>query len=315
MIKKICFILLFSMLLISCDDGNDGEVANGPLPQVFIFPGEQEERLISQETIIQDNCDGTAVTSQTVEKSHTVLYTLELGSEITVTADGSAGIPGVGKVGVGVEIAGHYQVGYGQSETISRAQTVSAAPDSHIQQTIQHFEIWETGEVLIVAGNVNQRFPYKFRRDFSIKPSELNNIACPGTATNIAPPDEITPSPTPQVSINEVASSPAPQVPTKQKTVVTQGGITETYTMNLENNEILVGHADRFKDIYGCVAYLVVGPGNFEFSLTSGLWDLWSNVPPEQYETLLVEQGNVLTNQYNCIPVKYVRCDSQGCQQ
>jgi hypothetical protein len=152
--------------------------AQGPQPQIFVFPGLQEERLISQEVIDLLNCTGNAESALEVTRSHSVLYTLELGHEITVSADGRAGIPGIGEVGVGTAVAANYRVGYGRSETVSRSQTVAAAPVSHLRHTIQQFEIWETGELLIVAGEISQRLPYSFRRDFSIKAVAPANIVC-----------------------------------------------------------------------------------------------------------------------------------------
>lgn len=186
MFKKAFLISLLLLFVVGCtSSGGSEEVAQGPQPQIFVFPGPQEERLISQEVIDLLNCTGNAETSQTVTRAHTVLYTLELGLEITVSADGRAGIPGIGEVGVGAAVATNYQVGYGRSETVSRSQTVAAAPGSHIQHTIQQFEVWETGEVLIVAGDTNRRLPYSFRRDFSIKAVAPANIGCPGGASSL----------------------------------------------------------------------------------------------------------------------------------
>jgi hypothetical protein len=193
MSKKMFLVSLLFLFVVGCSSSGDSEeVAQGPLPQVFVFPGPQEERLISQEIIDLPNCTGNAESSQEVTRAHTVLYTLELGREITVSADGRAGVPGIGEVGVGVAVATEYRVGYGRSETVSRAQTVRAAPESHMQHTIQQFEVWETGEVLIVAGEINQRLPYSFRRDFSIKAVAPANLGCfpDGIATPESPPDE-----------------------------------------------------------------------------------------------------------------------------
>jgi hypothetical protein len=186
MFKKVFLISLMLLFVVGCSsNGGSEEMAQGPAPQVFVFPGLQEERLISQEVVDLPNCTGNAESSQEVTRAHTVLYTLELGLEITVSADGRAGIPGIGEVGVGAAVATNYQVGYGRSETVSRSQRVAAAPASHMQHTIQQFEIWETGEVLIVTGDTNQRLPYSFRRDFSIEAVAPANIGCPG---NPSPP-------------------------------------------------------------------------------------------------------------------------------
>ncbi|KAA3654877.1 MAG: hypothetical protein DWQ04_33990 [Chloroflexi bacterium] len=189
MCKKAGFILLLIIFIIGCN-GNGPEVAEAPNAQIVVVPQDQEKRLISEEDIDQDNCDGTAETTQTIEKIHTILYTLELGGGITVNAEGKAGVPGIGEVGLGTEVASQYQVGYGRSEAISRSLTVGAAPNSHVLHTIRQFEIWETGEIVIVAGEINQQIPYSFRRDFSIELVPPANIGCPGSSADIPQPKE-----------------------------------------------------------------------------------------------------------------------------
>ncbi len=94
------------MLLVACaPSSGEPPIGQAPTPEVFVFPGPTEKILLSTEDIPQNNCDGSAEKSDTVEKSHTVLRTLELGTGITVDAGGQAGIPGVGQVGVGVAVA------------------------------------------------------------------------------------------------------------------------------------------------------------------------------------------------------------------
>ena len=149
--------------------------------QVFVFPGETEKRLISEEKIVQNNCDGAAETSQTLTRQQTVQYTIEVGAGLTVSAEGKVGVPSVGEVGVGAEVATHYRVGYGRQETVSRSVTVATPAGYHIQHTIQQFEVWETGELLIIAGEQNQRLPYSFRRDFSIEAVAPANLSCQST--------------------------------------------------------------------------------------------------------------------------------------
>lgn len=178
--RYLDFLFLTILLFMIAACGSDTESATTPVagvvPRVFVFPSGTDKRLISDERILQNNCDGTAEMSQTVTRQHTVQYTMEIGTGLTVSAEGKVGVPGVGEVGVGTEVAAHYKVGYGRQETVSRSQTVAAAPNSHIQHTIQQFEIWETGEVLIVVGDQNQRLPYSFRRDFSIEAIAPANV-------------------------------------------------------------------------------------------------------------------------------------------
>lgn len=96
------YLLMVLILVTACTSTEtEGEPVSVANVQVFVFPGETEKRLISDEDIVQDNCDGSAETSQTVTRQHIVQYTLEVGSELTVNADGNVGIPKIGEVRLG----------------------------------------------------------------------------------------------------------------------------------------------------------------------------------------------------------------------
>lgn len=99
----------------------------------------------------------------------------------------------------------------------------------------------------------------------------------------------------------------AATAPLKVETEVTMGGVRKTYNLRLNDGELLVGHADKFQGYSRCVAFLIVGPGSFEFWVESGLWDRWINTTPESYQPLLQEQIDTLVNKYQCTPVKTVR--------
>mgnify|MGYP003374616357 CR=1 FL=1 len=72
--RFVLMALLVIMLLAVACTPTAGET--GIAPEIFITPGPTETILISQEEIPQNNCDGGAVTSQTVERSYTcLLYT------------------------------------------------------------------------------------------------------------------------------------------------------------------------------------------------------------------------------------------------
>ena len=89
----------------------------------------------------------------------------------------------------------------------------------------------------------------------------------------------------------------------------TGGGVRATYSVNLSEREIIIGHADKFQGSVGCVAFLIVGPGNFDFWVESGIWYKWENTSPSLNESLLQEQVNILVDKYNCnrSSVKIVR--------
>lgn len=196
--RVVCVVLLLVVLLaVACrpttpEPGIEDGLSPTPPAQaasagVSVLPGPTEKILISTEDIPQPNCEGSAEKSDTVERSHTVLRTLDLGTQITVDANGQAGIPGVGQVGVGVAVASFYQVSYGSQDTVTRSVTVKAKEGTSILHTIRQYEIWETGEVLITAGGVNQSIPYRFRKDFSMETLEPANVGCPGQGVQLPP--------------------------------------------------------------------------------------------------------------------------------
>jgi len=157
----------------------------GLAPEIFITPGPPETILLSNEEIMQDNCNGGAMMSQTVERSYTVSRTLELGAAISVDAGGRAGIPGVGEVGVGAAVASHYNVSYGSEETVTRSVTVATEKGQHILHTVRQNMLWETG-TLVVAGATDP-IPYRFRKDFSMEELPPANLGCPGGAQPVDP--------------------------------------------------------------------------------------------------------------------------------
>ncbi len=113
------------------------------------------------------------------------------------------------------------------------------------------------------------------------------------------PPTTTRLPPTP-VPIAPTAIPTPTRMPQKVDTQLTGGGITQSYTVDLANGEILVGHAGNisfargiYPQDYDAVAYLIVGPGRFKFEVFSGLWDKWVNSSSGLYKQLLQEQYNV----------------------
>jgi len=175
--RRIVLIVLLPILilLVACAPG---AVEPGIAPEIFITPGPTETILLSNEEIMQDNCNGGAMMSQTVERSYTVSRIVELGAAITVDAGGRAGIPGVGEVGVGAAVASHYNVSYGSEERVARQVMVATEKGQHILHTIRQYELWETG-TLTIAGATDP-IPYRFRKDFSMETLPPANLGCPG---------------------------------------------------------------------------------------------------------------------------------------
>jgi len=121
------------------------------------------------------------------------------------------------------------------------------------------------------------------------------------------PPPTIVANPTYVPTVSQPPVVPPGIAMQKVETQATGNGVRKTYTITLSEREIIVGHADKFQGYSPCVSFLIVGPGNFEFWVESGIWDYWTNVTPQMYESLLQEQVDILVNKYNCTPVRRVR--------
>lgn len=80
----------------------------------------------------------------------------------------------------------------------------------------------------------------------------------------------------------------------------TGGGIERSYSKDLNDGEIIIGHSSNvsfakgaYQKDYWAVSFLIVGPGHFDFRVYSGLWDKWTGISQERYKPLLQEQFNV----------------------
>ena len=198
--RWLSLLLFIAPFVAACDSPLPPAptVPIGIIPGILIRPTGNEQRLITEDSIPQNNCDGSGEMTQSVEREHRILYTIQLGGDITVDAEGKASIQGIGEVSIGAAVASHYRVGYGREETVRRTVTARAASGSHIQHTIRQYEIWETGELIITAAGAEQSIPYSFRRDFTLEQLPSANVGCPGQAAaappTTVPPDAVLPA-------------------------------------------------------------------------------------------------------------------------
>jgi hypothetical protein len=320
--KKSFRYLILPLLLITLVAGCGGpsqpltETAQVVVPRVEVFPSKAppEKRTVSTETIPQNNCGGSTDISNTIEHSRSNVYELDLGEGISVNVSGDADIPDVGKVRVGAEVAAQYGVTYGQAESLSRSLTVSAKAGTNIQHTLQQVEYWETGELIIVAGEKILRYPYSFRKDFDIELVESENVGCPltsnptptqtpvpptATATHMPVPPTATATNTP----GSLAPTPTPTATPPSTghialTIYLRGTLTETGFAALSGDQPNGGMIYKEgKFVYGEAAVQIgdtvyhfdkpeVGPGEPE-----QLPDPW-RVEFEFAEALLVHTGN-----------------------
>jgi hypothetical protein len=202
--KKLVYLLLALLVLpsflVACggggvtpeDPGNGGDVGPSPSPSVEVIPSDQpaEKKELATRQIEIDNCMGTGEKSYNIEESQTINYTLDMGTNISVNASGSAQIPQFGQIEVGAAVSRQYGVGYGNSITARRGHTERVAIGTAETLAYRIIEYWETGTVRISNALSTETYPYNFRTGFDIEivdtiPGECSNLP---TATLPATP-------------------------------------------------------------------------------------------------------------------------------
>jgi hypothetical protein len=210
--KLMFFSAVLLVLLISgCLPSGPTQVVEQPeAPQVdvrVIPSGEPLVRVVQSEKIVQPNCGGTLEVENVVERSRTIIHTVELEGSVEVNAQGEVGLLGTG-VKVGAAIAAQYGQSYGTEDTLTRAITVKAKEGTNMEHTIQQVEIWQLGTVEITIGDQQFTYPYHFRNDFGVELVTSQNIGCPPsegvpstpTTTPTTPPTEFVPILTPTLT-------------------------------------------------------------------------------------------------------------------
>jgi serine/threonine protein kinase len=103
-----------------------------------------------------------------------------------------------------------------------------------------------------------------------------------------------------------VIQIPQPQQPIKVTDVPVTEGATESFSVDLGDNEVVVGEGWMFNnetnDNRGCIAFLMTGPNHYDFAVTAGHWYRYENVTnASQAENLLNERITYLVNDAGCV--------------
>lgn len=182
----LLLLLLVITLVIGCSTAPQPTSQAQPKAKIEVILSNKprEKRAIGPaETILQPNCGGSSSVSNQIERSHAIIYSMDVSGQVALSADGSLGIPGIGSVQVGTEVAARYGVTYGEEQRVSRSLTVSAKEGTNMLHTIQQYEYWETGEIIISVSDQSLRLPYSFRRDFGIELLNSRNEGnCPSNS-------------------------------------------------------------------------------------------------------------------------------------
>jgi hypothetical protein len=175
--------------------GPGGEVRPTPIPSIDVIPSDQpaEKKELPIRQIPLDNCNGVGERSYNIGESQTISYTLDMGTNISVNASGSAQIPQFGQIQVGAEVSRQYGVVYGSSTTAIRNHTERIPVGTTETLTYRIIEYWETGAVRISNTVSTGTYPYKFRTSFDIKIVKTTPGKCPNLPTD-TPPATLTPT-------------------------------------------------------------------------------------------------------------------------
>jgi hypothetical protein len=185
-LHRVKFMFISTVLLVTLIGGcvaptptQVAEQSESPWVDVRVIPGEESlVRVVQTEKIVQPNCGGTLEVENVVERSRTIIHTVELGGGVEVNAQGEVGLLGTG-VQVGAAIAAQYGQAYSTEDKLARAVSVRAKEGTSMEHTIQQVEIWQVGTVEITIGDQQFIYPYHFRNDFSVELVKSQNIGCP----------------------------------------------------------------------------------------------------------------------------------------
>jgi hypothetical protein len=148
---------------------------------IQVIPSEDQriQKTLPKEVIPVNNCHGTGEVVNEIEFSETILRIADIDSTIIGTTEGEFGIPGIGNVRIGASIAEQYGVTYGSEKTVRRTISLTTQAGTRVEHTVQPFEIWETGEIVITRINQEEiRYPYEFRTGLGFELIEAINLGC-----------------------------------------------------------------------------------------------------------------------------------------
>ena len=263
-------LIAIGVLVSACIGGNTGStlpLPTLPLPSpgslsllsvVQVLPNETVtiKRVVSSETISQNNCGNTNPVEQSIERHLTVTHTADLGGEAKISADGkiSGGIPlevANAEVSVGSEIAAHYEVAYGREDVQIRTLNLVTNGGANQQFTVNHVQNWNTGTITVTVGTWTYSDDYEFYTSAGIEQLSSIDLGCPtptATVTATVPP---VPSETPAVPTEVALIIPTATTPPPPPT--------ETPTPEPERHITVSNYLVQPYDTLGGISLLYTG--------------------------------------------------------
>lgn len=131
-----------------------------------------------------NNCGGTDGATYTIAKEREISHQLDVGSELSVNADGSVKVFGTG-IGLGTTVAAKVGATYGKRDTVERTIEINVRPKTMVEYEVSLQDVYEAGEAEITVGSQKTTIPFRFFDDFVLVLLGTRELPCPDTPTAV----------------------------------------------------------------------------------------------------------------------------------
>lgn len=159
-----------------------------------------------------NNCGGTDDATYTIAKEREISHQLDVGSELTVNADGSVKVLGTG-IGLGTTVAAKVGATYGKRDTVQRTIEISVKPKTMVEYEVSLQDVYESGDAEITVGNQKTTIPFRFFDDFVLVLLGTRELPCLDTPT-VVPTYTVTAAIATSVQTEIPADTPVPPMAT-----------------------------------------------------------------------------------------------------
>lgn len=276
--------MLISLLFNSC--GTTANTTN-PASNLQVVETSTSTTTVA-EPIHLNNCNNTASVEQESERSQ------------SISIEGEATI-GIGYLVVEASVSAKYV----KTNSVSKTHRVTAAPGTNMEFVLLWTEQVREGTVT-VEGKTGQA-TYRVNVPIAVEQASAKALGCDISAQTATHPSVIQPSPT-NTAVPPILQ-PATQQPYVSDPLLVSREYTGAekrvvYSKLLNSNEVIAGSGWGFEATTGgCVAFIIIGPGQFQFTVIDGVIETYADVSSsDQSELLLKRHTDILRNDYNCSP-------------
>jgi hypothetical protein len=213
----IFVVAVITITITGCGGNNELQATATIVPtSTPVIPSgvEPQKRQLFIETYPQNNCGGVSEVVSMFRHEYSITYIVNFGQELAISVDGRAGIPGVGQIQIGAEVATHYNVSYGSVETKVGQIELKAKEKKRVEHILKHLELVDRGTVIVTVGTMDHNFSYSFPVGYRVELQDTVEIPCPAnavtTTSTITPGEVTTPTASNTPPLPEILPTPIP---------------------------------------------------------------------------------------------------------